>query len=122
MKVNRRRLARGVFLTVLILGFGLVVGFGSSYLGQLFSGSFNLRSPNPGYSAIANTEANPKNPGMDEEQVTSLLDQLEDLIKRCDSILNHNNVDISQEEDIKGLRGNLYLIHIDLNHLLLQNS
>lgn len=121
MRVNRRRLARGVFLTVLILGFGLVVGFGSSYLGQLFSGSFNLRSSNPGYSAIATTEANPKNPGRDEKQVTELLDQLSELIKRCDSILTQDGIEIFGEQEIEELRSQLYLVHIDLNHLLLQN-
>lgn len=121
MHSNQRRLVRGIFLTVFILAVGLVVGFGSSYLGQFFSESFTSRSPNPEYPTIANINTNSDNLGMNEQQVTELLDQLSELIRRCDSILTQDGIEIFNEQKIEKLRSQLYLIYIDLNHLQLQN-
>ncbi len=44
MKVNRRRLARGIALVGAILALGFLVGFSSIYLGGLLSQAFTSQS------------------------------------------------------------------------------
>ncbi len=116
MKVNRRRLARGIALVGAILALGFLVGFSSIYLGQLFSGSSSPGSPNPD---LEGRRASPT--GLTIEQAASLLDQLGELLKRCDAILR-DRVSPFDIQRLEGLRSQLYQIHLDLTKLLLKGS
>jgi len=110
MRFNRGGLAREVLLAAVILAAGFVVGFSSIYLAQLLSES-------PTKSA----RANQSDQAAVEEQVASLLEQLGELIEQFDSILARERLGLLYAQKLESLQSRLYLLHLDLTHLLLEN-
>lgn len=109
MRFKKRRLAREVVLAAVILAVGFVVGFGSIYLAELLSGAATESARAKSDQAVV------------EEQVTSLLEQLGELIEQYDSILVRERLGLFDTQRLESLRSQLYLLHLDLTHLLLEN-